>query len=145
MLRQQNQSTLELLRQQGQATQQNQQLIAALMRRMDLEEKQGHRRWSSCCWSNLLLCMRTPESVFPLPPPGVTVFGNRQPAGWLAPSCGLCRTSCSPATAQLLAAQQAKANVLLLVTDNRPLLRIPHFPLFFRSSGGSHSVDGPHC
>ena len=39
MLRQQNQSTLELLRQQGQATQQNQQLIAALMRRMDLEEK----------------------------------------------------------------------------------------------------------
>ena len=39
MLRQQNQSTMELLRQQSLAMQQNQQMVAAMLRRMDLEEE----------------------------------------------------------------------------------------------------------
>ena len=39
MLRQQNQSTMELLRQQSLARQQNQQMVAAMLRRMDLEEE----------------------------------------------------------------------------------------------------------
>ena len=39
MLRQQNQTTMEMLRQQSLAMQQNQQMCAAMLRRMDLEEK----------------------------------------------------------------------------------------------------------
>ena len=39
MLRQQNQTTMEMLRQQSLTMQQNQQMCAAMLRRMDLEEK----------------------------------------------------------------------------------------------------------